>query len=471
VEVNKVFISLKIRKRSLLFMLFFVWLLFIKPEFSSNLNFELIGKFLVTYFIVVFLFLYIQNKNNLNWFRIDFLFLIGFSIVHFQWPTMFAISGISPENISRVWVNSNYVNFGVWLSTIGIVAWMIGYSWFRTAEMKLTVDFKFIINKLLILAYLSFFLFVVLAGKDFLSGGVYKGTGGSAAGEGISGYVRLVFTTSVILLTILEVLAKSKNYDGSLIKWIFSLNKFYLLLSLTYILLFLSVGDRGEPIALGLLGLVLIGTYVRPVKLREFTALFFVGAIFMTLISLGRSESTGFGLLSEGFSKFEFQSGYYITLELANSVRTLYMALSNIPENISYFYGQLWIGDILSPFPFAQSFLVSLSNIKAYEMGSASFITYLTFGENPESGEGTSLIGDIYLNFGSTGVVFFMFAFGLFLKKVTNKAYQGSHIRWIIVFGVLASLSFYMSRSGLFVPTRPIIWALLFFLLIETKKS
>ena len=190
----------------------------------------------------------------------------------------------------------------------------------------------------------------------------------------------------------------------------------------------------------------------------------------MTLISLGRSESTGLGLFTEGFSKFELTSGYDVTLELANSVRTLYMALSNVPSNNGFFYGQLWLGDILSPIPFAQSLFLSVSNIQAYELGSAGYVTYLTFGSNPQSGEGTSLIGDIYLNFGSPGVIVFMFLFGMLLRKITNSSYQCLDMKWVIAFGIMASLCFYISRSGLFVPIRSLVWAVAFYLLFVSRR-
>lgn len=471
ISENQRKISIKVRKGVFVYAIFFGLLLFLKPGFNSNLDFESIGNYLIIFFIALMLFLYSQSKSNSNWFRIDFLFLIGFSIVHFQWPAMFALSGISPENIARVWVNSNYVNYGVWLSVIGIISWMIGYNWSKPVEIEKDKIESFDTKKLVFLAYASFFLFLAFAGKDYLTGGVYKGTGGSAAGEGISVYIRLVFFVSIILLTVLEITSKAKSYQGNLFKWFLTLNKGYLLLTTLFVLLFLSVGDRSEPIGLVIVGLVFVGTYVRPVRLREFLLLFIVGALVMTLISLGRSESTGIGLLTEGFSKFEFTSGYDVTLELANSVRTLYMSLSNVPSNTGFFYGQLWLGDILSPLPFAQSLLLSVSNIKAHELGSAGYITYLTFGSNPQSGEGTSLIGDIYLNFGSLGVVFFMFLFGMLLKKITNASFQCLDMKWVIGFGVMASLCFYISRSGLFVPTRSMVWALAFFVFFVTRMK
>lgn len=454
---------------NIFFFLLLLGLYFLKPGFKSSLDSGQLMLFSSIFLGAVSLHFYKYSKIYKNWFRLDVFFLLGFGIVHFQWPIMYSISGVSPEFITRVWVDEMYVNYGTWLSTIGVVAWVFGFSILKTAKWEKDIIWVFNYKKLLNLTIGLFILFIITAGEDFLTGGVYKGTGGSAAGSGISVYIRLIFSTAIILLTVTIIIANKHSYNSNIIRWFFSLDKKFLALFFSYIILFLLIGDRGGPVSLLLSALIIIGTMVRPIKFFELSASVILGAILLTLISLGRSESSGFGILSAGAEKFEYSSGYDTTLELANSVRTLYKSLTEVPENQQYFYGSLWMGDLLAPLPFSQSLYLNLTGIPDYKIGSAGYITYLTFGKNPTSGEGTTLIADVYLNFALFGVVIFMFLLGFFFKKTSNELVLQNNFKWLIVGGILASFSLYFSRSGLFVMLRPIIWGIILALFLVKK--
>ncbi len=209
----------------------------------------------------------------------------------------------------------------------------------------------------------------------------------------------------------------------------------------------------------------------RPINFFELTTSVIIGAVLMTIISLGRSETSGLGILNAGAEKFEYSSGYDTTLELANSVRTLYKTLTVVPENQEFFYGSLWAGDLLAPLPFSQSLYLNLTGIPGYKISSTGYITYLTFGKNPSSGEGTTLIADIYLNFALFGVIIFMFLLGIFFKKTSNELVLQNNFKWLIVAAIMASFSLYFSRSGLFIMLRPIIWSIILaFLFVKKYK-
>lgn len=432
-----------------------------KPNEKSVLSPQILSTYSVFFIASVLLHFQFYDKGNKvrNWFRIDVFFLLGFGIVHFQWPIMYGLSNILPESASRIWVNEYYVNYATWLSTIGGISWIYGFSILRNKRPLKKIVFSFKYNKLLNFTILLFLLFLFTAGKSFLTGGVYKGEGGTSSGAGISGYIQLLFSISIILLTTIIILHNKRKYQNNFFTWFFNFDKKFLVLYFTYVVLFFLIGDRGGPISLLLTTTILIGSIVRPLKLYTLLVGVFVGGLFLSLISLGRSESSGIEILSAGAEKFQYTSGYDNTLELANSVRTLYMAVSEVPERHDFFYGRLWTGNLLSPFPFTQSLYLDLTKTKTYELGSAVYITYLTFGNNPSSGEGTSLIADIYLNFGSLGVVFFMFLLGIFFKKADNNLHCLENIHWVIVAAILASFSVYFGRASLFLILRPIIWS------------
>lgn len=457
---------------NLAFMFFLTFIIFmLYPGFKGEINITYLLVYLLVFLVSVIF--HLKSQNNKNWFRLDLLFLLGFSIVHFQWATMLAVSNIDLDNISYVQYGSvdlRYMNYGTWLSIIGIIFWFIGYAWLPTKQ-KRNVLFVVSYKKLFWLSLFLFVLFITLAGSGFLSGSIYKGEGGTGAGEGVSVYIQLLFSISILVLTVVVILNSKSDHKLSILSWIFKLDKKYLILASAYVVLFLSIGDRGVGMQVAFTFLVVFGSIVKDISLKSFIAIIVLGAVLMTLVGLGRSDDTGGNILIAGAKEFEFSSSYDVTMELANSVRTLYTALDAVPEDHNYFYGKLWLGRILSVVPFSQSVYLQVSGDNEHELGSAGYITYLRFGLNPPTGDGTSLIADIYLNFGLVGVIFFMFLLGVFFKKLQNELNTKQSFYWIVFAGIFASVAFYMGRGSLFDSLRPILWAAIFTMLFVKKRK
>jgi oligosaccharide repeat unit polymerase len=222
----------------------------------------------------------------------------------------------------------------------------------------------------------------------------------------------------------------------------------------------MSAGDRGTGLSIMMTFLIIFGCFVKEINLKQFIVIATIGAFILTLIGIGRTSDSG-GVLSSGIGSVSFASNYDVTLDLANSSRTLYMALSNVPSEHDYFFGKLWLGDLLASTPFAQGIYLEFSNDKSYEINSSAYITFITFGPNSTTGEGSTLIADIYLNFGVIGVIVSMFLLGLFLRKLQNELYLQQNFYWVITAGIMASYVFYMSRGGLLEGIRPILWGLI----------
>ncbi len=445
-----------------------VVLLLLKPTLMDTIDTSYLTVYIFFFFIAIIIhFISLKDKN---WFRLDVLFLLGYGIVHFQWAIMLAISNITPPYLLRDYIDSDYMNYGTWLSTVGILMWFIGYFWFPSKK-KNSIKYQLDYKKLLWFSVILFILFLGIAGSNFLTGGFYKGQGGASTGEGISIYFQLLFGISIIVLTAIVLLDNKSNYKTKIIPFFLGLNKKYLILAGTFVLLFLSIGDRGGPMQLTLTFLILFGSLVRPISLKEFSLIIVAGAIVLTLVGLGRSADTGENILVAGANKAEFTSNYDATIELANSVNTLYSVLSNVPEHHDYFLGKIWLGKFFAVIPFSQNIYLQLSDDKFYELGSANYITFLRHGLNPPYGEGSSLVADIYLNFGLIGVIFLMFILGLFFKKLQNELDQQTSYYWIITAAFLASVAFYMGRGGLFDMLRPILWGLVLATLFVKNKE
>src|SRR5690554_4437664 len=122
-------------------------LMYLKPEFYEPLNDRLISKTLIVYIVVVLV--HFINTNPSNWFRIDVFFILGFTIVHLQWPIMYAFSDIIPDNYWRIFVDDNVVNFTTWISTLGGLMFILGFHLYQKSSSKAKLIPRFNYKRLL----------------------------------------------------------------------------------------------------------------------------------------------------------------------------------------------------------------------------------------------------------------------------------------------------------------------------------
>lgn len=173
-------------------MIMFAVIFLFKPHFKSSIDNASLTIYITIFFIST-IFHFISQRDK-NWFRLDVIFLIGFGIVHFQWAIMMVFSDYNINTFRYVkygMVDPAYINYGVWLSTIGILAWYMGYSWFSTKPKEYRLKYKINYKKLYWFTVILFVIFLFTAGSNFLSGGVYKGEGGSASAGGVGAYFQL----------------------------------------------------------------------------------------------------------------------------------------------------------------------------------------------------------------------------------------------------------------------------------------
>ena len=444
-------------------------LLIIEPSFRNTPD-----KFLLLIYSAIFLVssaVHLANNKTINWFRLDVIFILGFSIVHFQWPLMHSLSGLTPSNFFLFWGTSSYLdymNYGTWLSTIGLVSWFLGYSLLKKINYSdLNFNFEFKYKLFYYFTLLLFVLFILSAGKDYLSGAIYKD---DVKTGGIFVYFQLLLSFSILVLITILILNNIKNKYLGFFHLISKFDKKITILFTGIILLYLIVGDRGGAIQPVFTFLILYGTLINPITKKQFVLLITTGALVLTIVGLGRGVKSEDNVFAAGTQNLQISSAYDITLELANSSRTLYKALSLVPRHDDFFYGKLWTNEILANIPIGQSIYLNLTNDTIYELSSSKYLTYQTRGRYSTWGEGTSLIADIYLNFGIYGVIVFMLLLGIFFKKIINEFTLRKNLYWIVAGAILAAYAFYIGRGGLFYPLRPIIWSMILVLIFIKRK-
>lgn len=309
-----------------------------------------------------------------------------------------------------------------------------------------------------------FILFLMVAGRDYLTGAIYRGDSDSASSEGIGAYVQLLLSCSAIGLIgcfVTDVAIKSRKKDWNWLK----IDKLLALGLGGYVLMFLAVGDRGGAVQAMSALLLLFAVLIKPIDKKLFVVMALTGAFVLTIVGLGRDsgrKTETRSMIKDGLQEFqdlEMKSPYILTVELANSSICLYSSVAEINTREAYFYGSLWRSDLMAQVPFIKHIYARFFGWDDKKMSSSNYITYITYGEGSVSGTGSSIIADVYLNWGAIGVMVWMFGLGALYKRVYIGASRGESLIWIIVAAGLGSAAFYSARATFWVFLRPALWS------------
>ncbi|WP_313659472.1 O-antigen polymerase [Acinetobacter variabilis] len=440
----------------------------IMPEKHSAFSYEYNFFLSIYYFILLFVFLSEQRVKDSNWMRFDVIFLLGYTIVHFQIPFLESI-GIEPSNPDFVWLNKEVVNYSTWLSLLAITLWMFGFSLVSkkinsTDLLNFNVNYYFIDILLLI-----FFLgFLITVGTSFLSGAYDDNSWGAGASH---------FGLILRLLLYLRIIYFFKEFNKNeslrvLFKKLIS-NKIFFCILIFYTLLFFLTGARGEVLRIALVIAFGYSIFINKLPLKYILISITIGAIIFTLMGLGRdrdaSNLSGSSVLERGYEQLkQKENGVNFTEELAYSVRILYRAIDVVPQSHPYLFGITYIPTLVSAIPFASGFYVRNFNIPDAYLDSAYFFTYIGQGNNTTYGEGSEILGDIYINFSALGVFLIMFLFGVFSAKVSNEA-KNKKFNYLIIYLILLITALSMNRGTILYVYKEVIYMLILHYVLSGK--
>lgn len=438
-------------------------LLFFKPErveeFSSGFNFILS----IVYFLLVVFFLARKRKESENWLRFDVVFLIGFSIVHFEIPFLASI-GIDAILSDFVWPNQRVVNFATWMSVFSITLWMLGSSFLRNKAESYKQDSAVInvnINFYLydFILFIAFILFLLTVGPS-LYRGEYSGSQVWGVGASYAYFITRVMINLRIIYFIIDL--KGKAGFKVIVRELFK-NKLFFTIVITYISIFLLLGQRGNILQVALVAAGAFTLFIKPISLLRLTFFLFVGAFLFTLISLGRgADSSSFednNIFSRGYSSYQEKEFKSVTSELAGSVKIQYRALDNVPEKHPYLYGLTYFSNLVVVVPFIGTQVLNVLNVSEMYRGTTNFFTIMHRGFNPDSGDGSEILSDIYVNFGLYGVFVIMFLFGMLSSKLHFKA-MSKDLLYVLIYLVMLYMALTINRGMLLSPVKEIAYIL-----------
>lgn len=443
----------------LIFRLFFivsVLLFCFAPPFYSEIFCLLSG---VIYVLNAF-FLIINNQEKINYFNI--LFSISFFFTNFIYPIFIypQDSGYFPI-FRNIPFEEKYISQATALCLLAYSAYALGYYsvWKKlntdipsTDKLKnINMDYH-ARQGLNYIVLLVFVIFLIFAGTNFLLG-QYNTLPPTA--YVISVLLKILLSTAIVL----EFFYNKKIHRASPFKIIKDFNKVLLLISLTYIALFLRASERGQVIEFSLILFLLYTIFCNKVKLKLFIIFIFIGSIGLSIIGDNRIGNS-----------FQISSVIDMGKDLIITNHNLYTAFE-ITQHQGILWGSPILANIVGIIPLGNYIFEFLTGVNLVEKTSAVILTKNALGDNPLWGVGTNMIGDLYMSFGAIGTIAVLFCTGRLFCQLFIQSYYQNRLRSILFYAFVFSVAIYLPRGSIFMLFQLLFGAWLVYELTKVRKN
>lgn len=455
--------------QKIIYPILIISLLFFYPYLPEYMDRWIMTLFLVIGFVVLILFFY--RKEHILTLRKhylihSFLFLLGYIIVHFQYPLDYVLGNVSESNFF-IWVNKSIVVKSLYLSLIGLISFIWGYSLYKNKPKASRVEAHEIAVPTQSLVWISA---ILLALYFYTVNPLYLfGYYGSVSMGTTATYVILLFQVFIFAILIQNIrnMRLKKKVPSSLIDYIKHQGIFLLIIIIIYLLSVMFSGDRG-PIITFSIAYVAGYFFVTGKKLSLIRTVAFaiLAALFITILGMTRSLDKDMSFsdrLKESIGQSQFSEPSILpqTIELAGSIRTFHTVVDFVPDRHPHTLGRFQLQQIVVSIPFSSRLLSFLPESDHYRFKSpASFATWIIQGDNPTSGAGTTSNADLYVEFGLLGILVGMFFFGVFMRYAEVTFYSSTLpllFPHILAFVYLCD-ALYIARSSILFGFRTVVW-------------
>lgn len=394
------------------------------------------------------------HRITMQWMSFEILFSTSFLFAHYVIP-LNIILGIRVD--PYILTSTVSINYATWLTTIGFLSYMLASLIFCRGQKKQSIYtiisddpyrsqanlYKVFQNVSALLFVIAFASFLFLAGNDFYSGN-YKGT--ENWGSGASYFNLLVKYAAYIWMYV----TVKRDVSGQRISLARFLRSHYLMVLgiICFLFLMLSSGDRNVVLEMTLFTLSLYSFYVKPLTFSRVTLYGLLGLLTFIVVGVGRRMTSveGGNVFVQGIEQMKSNEVDENSTELIGCPRLTYRAVDKFPRQYDFLYGKSMLADIVQSIPFASRTSMSIAR-----MTSSTYIfTYIGQGGNPTYGEGSEVIADIYINFGSYGVGILMFLLGIVSTCLSRIVGVSKRDFLQIFYLILVSFSVYINRAPYF---------------------
>lgn len=400
------------------------------------------------------------EKLRGQWLRASYVFLIGYLVVFFQYNLDLVVHNTTVAN--SVFASTDSICTAALMSLIGLSSFVIGTNSCLLYSRESQVKYMGLISNKHLLIQKSLFVFFVVVylyynATNILFGRFEYSEDSMAESAGsFSNY------SSVMILALSFTILSTNVYNARLSKIKLSVIKFFQMNGLMFnipLLAYLSfvfmTGDRGPIITIVLAyAITCVIACDKKVHLLTLALVVVAGGTLLTIIGNVRRETHMLTLheLASYRDSRGVESVLPATLELAGSYNTFTYSVQKVPSAHDYFYGTMKLRDIGYSVPFLYRLMPFAYSDKGYENGTSSYCTYLIQGLNRTYGNGSSLLADIYIDFGVIGIVIIMFFLGKFIIRIDYNLFSGRSICSLMIGVVFFSFSIYWSRATLVTP-------------------
>ena len=389
--------------------------------------------------------------------RPSWLLVFGMCIIVFQNPIDLLLNNLHLG--SAIFVHQNLIVKGVAYGTIAIASFTLGYILayrpFSTANKAATPASLRLFAVLLVLSMAGFLLTI---DADFFSGKSYVESGDISTSHTKISEVLLWIAFNGYFI---QYAINSRGKGLSFREYVGGIPIFILLIFVGYLSLKLVSGMR-EPVLRNILLFVFSYIYASrrsPMKATTFIVSLIVASFVFSIVSIGR------GVITDDLSE-KYRVGMEVyddrnsisptTSELANSQYCDFVAIKHFDkEENQHLGGAIQARYIASTF-IPNRILNNFWDVETDMQGSAYFLTARDRGLKAESGLGSTIHTDFYVDFGIVGMILCMVLVGFIFKKTDLTLYSNASNRYSLLVTVLViclgASSFYLSRS-VFIPT------------------
>lgn len=407
----------------------------------------------------------IEVRSGLQtFFKIDLLFMTFYYLLFFL-PYQTYVLGINDikENFFLIDTFWEYTNKSLIACTIGLIAFMEGFKRKSLIRRKITfkvlsiLEYRKLFNVLLVFALILFVIFIFTGLKSYLTD-VYSG---SDTGDKTTNGIYFLISMLMLFLASFSLIFFWKYREKRIL--------FYIVCVLYCFLLLLS-GDRNSFFLIAVALTAGYFSYIKQIGRLRLIAMMASALYLYQVVEISRnSEKRGVDSLISSLmlieekekSKYDIdKSSFSITTSATR------IAFYMVPNRMDFFYGKFKVIGFAGVVPFSRGLIVDPSD---------KFITstdVLIQGAGTNWSVGSSIIADLYLDFGLVGILIVMFFLGWLARYFQSKAiYYQQTMKWPLMYLIVISLFSQLPRYSLDFIVRDIFWALLIFWIFEKTRK
>lgn len=439
--------------------LFILVLLFICPNhYSFYYNLTNLSVFLV------YLFLYLKDKNKKTYFDFDVLFLTTFAVTSYSYPVFLYDNSFPFVFFFGNSFKLSNISYGVIASTIAGCLYMLGGS-LNYVCSRVNYSKSPQTKRLVLLAIILSLLFWMLGGFQYYSNRYLTGTIENPNGR-ILQIEALLQSTIVTAISLEYYKLASSGREKNRFREIIVGHSFNRTLFVLCLIVGASIaisGNRTTGMILTIPLLFVIFNQYTHLGLGRFFIGCLIAFLMMFVIQITRA--------GDSFDSSVISAAGVVS-DLVIPSRSNFLVFEVINEK-GLSYGITTLRGFISSIPSLDSYLNTIG-IDTKMMGSAYFFTDYTehMGHEVKTGLGTTLQADLMLSFGWLGLIFFFF-----IGRGVNVLYmrmKNGHYYSTVVYFSLICFSVFWVRAELSYPFRVFVWSLIMskiILILDKKKK